>query len=135
MEISSEHLHFQTQRSRELKFWEKVHIPLHVSWVTCHVSHFKWHMSHFMCHFFPFFIIMFYKGRNCLVECLLSTWLLRLVTQKFQRLSEYLAGTAINTLVFFNNYKYKPPTLSLIKPSIDTAFKVCRFIVRLYFFY
>ena len=33
--ISSEHLHSQTLRARELKFWEKVHLP---SPVMCHLS-------------------------------------------------------------------------------------------------
>ena len=35
MEISSEHLHSQTIRARELKFWENVHPP---PCVTCHMS-------------------------------------------------------------------------------------------------
>ena len=40
MEISSEHIHSQTIRARDLKFWEKVHLPppvmRHMSCVTCH---------------------------------------------------------------------------------------------------
>ena len=42
VEISSEHLHSQTVRARELKFWEKVHLPppelCHVKHATCHMS-------------------------------------------------------------------------------------------------
>ena len=43
VEISSKHLHSQTVRARELKFWPKVHLPPPVSW---HVSHIPYHMSH-----------------------------------------------------------------------------------------
>ena len=43
MDISSEHLHAQTVRAREVKFLEKVHllqpIMCHMSHVMCHVSH------------------------------------------------------------------------------------------------
>ena len=47
----------QTIRARELKLWEKVHLPISV---TCQVSHVTCHMSHVTCHmsrvrFFFFF--------------------------------------------------------------------------------
>ena len=51
MEISSEHLHYQTVGARELDFWEKVRLPPPVmcnrSQVTCHMSHFTCHVSQF----------------------------------------------------------------------------------------
>ena len=54
METSSEHLHCQTVRARELKFWEKVHLPpsvmCHVSCVMCHVSSVICHPSSVTCH-------------------------------------------------------------------------------------
>ena len=41
--ISSKHSQFQTERARELIFWENVHPTIyfmcHVSYVTCHMSH------------------------------------------------------------------------------------------------
>ena len=36
VEISSEHFNSQNLKARELKFWEKVHLPPQV---TCHMSH------------------------------------------------------------------------------------------------
>jgi hypothetical protein len=36
----------QTRRARELKFWENVHPPQHV---TCHMSHVTCHMSYVTC--------------------------------------------------------------------------------------
>ena len=52
VKISSKYLHSQTIRAKELKFLEKVHQPLpvtyHVSCVTCHMSHvtlFFWQLS------------------------------------------------------------------------------------------
>ena len=54
--ISSEHLHSQTVRARELKFWKKVYLPpsvmCHMSCVTCHVSHVMYHISCVTCHMF-----------------------------------------------------------------------------------
>ena len=54
MEISSVHLHSQTGRARELKFWDKVHLPppvvCHVSDVMCHVSCVMCHVSCVTCH-------------------------------------------------------------------------------------
>ena len=41
---SSEHLHSQTVRAREIQFWEKDHLPPPP--VTCHVSHVGCHVSH-----------------------------------------------------------------------------------------
>ena len=46
VKISSRHLHSQTIRDRELKFWEKVDLP-NMSCVTCHLSHVTCLMSHF----------------------------------------------------------------------------------------
>ena len=46
---SSEHLHSQTLRARELTFWEKFHLNPPV---TCYVSHVMCHMSCVTCHFF-----------------------------------------------------------------------------------
>ena len=66
MEISSEHLHSKTVRTREPKFWEKVHFPpfvtCHVSSVICHMSYITCHMSWFTCHmsdFCCFFLLLF----------------------------------------------------------------------------
>ena len=44
-------------RARELKFWQKFHLPP-LSRVRCHVSHVTFHMSGDMCHFsfFSFFL-------------------------------------------------------------------------------
>ena len=41
-----------TLRARELRFWDKVHLPLPtpLSCVTWHVSHDTWHMSCVTCH-------------------------------------------------------------------------------------
>ena len=54
VEISSEHLHSQTVRARELKLREKVYLPppvmCHMSCVTSHVSHVMCHMSCVTCH-------------------------------------------------------------------------------------
>ena len=50
VKISSEHLHSQTRRARELKFWKKVHLPPTPSGVICHMSHVMCQVSHVMCH-------------------------------------------------------------------------------------
>ena len=51
---SSRYLHSQTLWSRDLNFWENVHlspcVTCHVSLVTCHMSSLPCHMSHVMCH-------------------------------------------------------------------------------------
>jgi hypothetical protein len=52
VEISSKHCQSQTERARELKFWENVHPTL---CVTCHVSRVTCQMSPVKCHFFFFF--------------------------------------------------------------------------------
>ena len=60
----------QTERDRELKFWENVHPPqhvtchvlpvtCHVSYVICHVSHVMCNMSHVICHMSHYFILLF----------------------------------------------------------------------------
>ena len=53
---SSKYHKSQTRRARELKFWENVHPPQHVTChmphVTCHVSHVTCHVSHVTCNFF-----------------------------------------------------------------------------------
>ena len=46
MEISSDHLHSQTVRARELKFCEKDHLPPPV---ICHLSPVTFHLSHVTC--------------------------------------------------------------------------------------
>ena len=61
VEISSEHLHSQTVRGREVKFWDKVHLPhlscviCHMSSVMCPVSHVTCHMSRVTCNYYNFF--------------------------------------------------------------------------------
>ena len=44
---SSKHFHAQTVRARELKFWQKVHLPQSI---LCHVSYVMSHVSCVMCH-------------------------------------------------------------------------------------
>ena len=46
VKISSNHLHSQTIRARELTVWEKVHLPSPVSCVTCQVSHVTCQLSY-----------------------------------------------------------------------------------------
>ena len=61
----------QTTKARELKFWEIVHPPqhvtCHVSCVTCQVSHVTCHLSHVPCQTscvkFHFFFSLFSKHR------------------------------------------------------------------------
>ena len=86
---SSKYHRTQTARARELKFWEYVHPPQHV---TCHMSH---DMSHVTCHmshvtccmspfffFFSFWLLLFWtKWWGILVEGLMSTGHTRLVYQ------------------------------------------------------
>ena len=60
---SSKHHYSQAIRARELKFWENIHPPPHVtcnlSLVTCHVSNVICHVSHVTCHMF-FFVCFFW---------------------------------------------------------------------------
>ena len=57
----------QTKTARELKFWENVsppqHVTCNVSCVTCHMSCVMCHMSHVMCHMScvtcHFFLLLF----------------------------------------------------------------------------
>ena len=64
VEISSEHLHYQTVKARELQFWEKVHLPqpvlCHMSRVTCHVSPVTCHVSHVTCHYFSNLVFLLF---------------------------------------------------------------------------
>ena len=48
MEISSEYLHSQIVRARELKLLKKVYLP-HLSCVTCHVSNVAYHVIFLLC--------------------------------------------------------------------------------------
>ena len=68
---SSRYHKSQTIRARELKFWENVHPPqhvtCHVSRVTCHVSRVTCHMSRVTCHvshvtFFFIYFFFFWKS-------------------------------------------------------------------------
>ena len=78
VKISSEYLHSQTVKARELEFCENLPPPAMcpMSCVTCHVSHFMFHMSHVTCHMS---CVFFYKVVKLVMEDLLSTGLPRLV--------------------------------------------------------
>ena len=83
MKLSSVHLHSQTVRARELKFWEKVHllprVICHVSHAMCHVSCVPCHMSCVTCHVSHVFVffgqrvgasrwrVFYQRGLPCLV--------------------------------------------------------------------
>ena len=71
VEISSKHLHSKTIRDKQLKFWGKVHLPLHV---MCHVSWVMCLLSRVTCHMFFSFSFLLTKYWSYLVEGLLSTW-------------------------------------------------------------
>ena len=76
VKISLTKHHSETVRTRELKFWEIIHLPLpvtfNVSHVMCHMSHVTFHVSHVMCHMY-LFLFFWTKCWSLLVQGLLST--------------------------------------------------------------
>ena len=64
---SSKYFHSQTVSAREMKFWQKVHLPqpirCHVSCVMCHVS---WVMGHVSCVMCPVSCVMSHMSQ---VKC------------------------------------------------------------------
>ena len=65
LQISFKLCQSQTERARDLKFWENVHPTLcvlcHVSCVTCHVSRVTYHLSDVKIFFLHFFFSSFFS--------------------------------------------------------------------------
>ena len=97
MEISPEHLHSQTVRDRELKFWDKVHLPLPA---MCH-------LSHVICHLFFFFFFFLQSGET-------SRW--RVCYQRVTLSSLMISKLLVRLLSWLDNY-----TQMLVGLSQDSA--------------